>query len=63
MYIDIYSSIIRDTFTISFIFPGVTQHQGQADQGQADQGQADQGQADQGQSVGPSTTFGRLRSG
>ena len=58
MYIDIYSSIIRDTFTISFIFPGVTQHQGQADQGQADQGQADQGQ-----SVGPSTTFGRLRSG
>ena len=41
----------------------MTQHQGQADQGQADQGQADQGQADQGQSVGPSTTFGRLRSG
>ena len=36
----------------------MTQHQGQADQGQADQGQADQGQ-----SVGPSTTFGRLRSG
>ena len=43
MYIDIYSSIIRDTFTISFIFPGVTQHQGQADQGQT---------------VGPSTTRG-----